>query len=1512
MMPYGIHTPKAEAATSKIAEWNFNEGSGKTTKENISNSNDSINYVFNNAVYKPSSDPIWRSDGISGKALLLDGYSNWVTHPPITTPSQSMTIEAWVAPRAYEWGDNGTLSAIVNQQDKGGRQGFILGMFRHGTWSFQIGSGGQWYEVWSYEPIPRNEWSHLIATVDGAAGTMKLFLNGRQVAKSSIPSNSTITPSGNQLLIGKNNQSTQLGVFPLNMFNGLIDDVKIYNGAYTNTEAENSYQSYMSKLGGNLPTPNLSFDRSVYDGDRYRPTYHAIAPGHWMNEPHAPLYFNGQYHLFYQNNQHGPYWHNMQWGHWVSDDMVNWRDVQPALSPELFQVDPDGDWTGSAVIDDSGNPTLFFTAGNDSRAYLNSNQNVGVARSTVQTDGDNDLKKWVKEPKLAVAQQHGKFGEFRDPYVFKDGSTWFMLVGTGYDGQGGSAAVYSTTDPDLMNWTYRGPIYQTNPSTYPELGGVWELPVMMSLGNGKHMLAISPVGSGANVEVYYWIGTWNASTAKFTPDDPKPQLMDFGDFHFTGPSGFEDPQTGRNIMFTIAQGERNSQEESDAGWAHNAGLPVELSLRPDGKLGINPISELQSLRGQQLVNITTDTSFASANAALSSIQSDTVEIEMELSRGSADSVGIKIRKSPNSEEETLIYYKNSNKEYGVDRTKTIAGQNKGIQKGTVDIGSENVKLHVYLDKSMVESYLNGLKSITTRTYSTRTDAKGLQLWGDGNTSSIIVKSLKVWAMNSAYNPVAVSGVSLSPANLEVAEGGKKTLNATVAPANATDKDVIWTSSNTTVASVVNGIVTGKSEGTATITAKTRDGAKVASSTVTVIAAPAGNILNSGFENGNLDGWIIESGTAFTNAGVTNAATFGNNQPYNHAGNYHLSGELSGGNAATGVLKSKDFTLGGNGQVSFLIGGGSDIDKLYVSFVRASDGKELFRSSGPGSYWNWPSIKGVTEGYTKRYWDATQYIGTSMYIKIVDERTDEWGHINIDDFNVPVQGGAIDAEAPTAPKNLAATGTTADSVSLSWTASTDNVGVTGYVIYRDGTQAGTSTTAAFTDSGLAANTAYNYTVKAKDAAGNISAASNSVTATTQAAMETGSLTNHDFESGNLSGWTIVSGNAFSDADVANDTTWGWGGPFNQSGAYHLWGFKDGGDSQVGVLKSATFPLGGNGSIDFLIGGGDDINNLYVALVRASDGAELMKATGSNTEAYNRITWNAASYVGTDCYIKIVDNATGGFGHINVDDVNVPVSVQSGPIDAEAPTAPITLEATGTTSNAISLSWTASTDNVGVSGYVIYRDGAQVGTSTAATFTDRELTADTAYVYTVKAKDAAGNLSVESNSVTATTQAEQEIGSLANHDFDSGNLNGWTIVSGNAFSDADVANDTTWGWGGPFNQSGAYHLWGFKDGGDSQVGVLKSATFTLGGNGSIDFLIGGGNDINNLYVALVRASDGTELLKATGNSNEAYSRITWNAASYVGTDCYIKIVDNATDGFGHINVDDVNVPVLVNMN
>jgi len=192
------------------------------------------------------------------------------------------------------------------------------------------------------------------------------------------------------------------------------------------------------------------------------------------------------------------------------------------------------------------------------------------------------------------------------------------------------------------------------------------------------------------------------------------------------------------------------------------------------------------------------------------------------------------------------------------------------------------------------------------------------------------------------------------------------------------------------------------------------------------------------------------------------------------------------------------------------------------------------------------------------------------------------------FNTGNGSGPGDTTAPSTPANLAATGKTANSVSLSWSASTDNVGVTGYdVSYNGGSVSVTGTTATVT--GLTPNTAYTFTVKAKDAAGNLSAASTGLTVTTSA---------------------------------GSDTT--------------------------------------------------------------------------------------------------------------------------------APSTPANLASTGKTANSVSLSWSTSTDNVGVTGYNVYY-GTNSVSVTGTTATVSGLAANTAYTFTVKAKDAAGNLSAASNAVTVTTSA-----------------------------------------------------------------------------------------------------------------------------------------------------------------
>lgn len=735
-----------------IAYWPLDEGKGSLALDVISGKADPVSYALLDAAFTESCDPQWRK-GIRGSAMLFDGYSTWITRKAddIDAPRDALSISAWVAPRSYEHGVEQRLSAIVNQHDREAKEGFILGMYRHGSWAMQLGLAGTWVELWCHDqPLPKHKWSYIAAVFDKEEAVMRLFLNGEQVAELHTAKQAVITACTCDLLIGKNNQAAVLAeAFRHNMFDGLIDEVKIYARALPASELIASYEADLASHEGNIlaiDEADIRLDRTPLLKDRHRPQYHASPPVHWMNEPHAPIYFNGKYHLFYQHNPQGPYWAQIHWGHWVSEDMVHWRDLPIALSPEREAVDPDGVWSGSAAYDENGIPALFFTAGDDSKLP---NQSVGLARSTFLQDGESDLIRWVKHPEPLIVQERGQgmFGDFRDPFVWKQGDLWYLLIGSGTDGQGGTALAY--TSYDMLKWEYKGPFYTADSAIYPYLGNMWELPVLLPLGKEKHVFLISPLGPGADVEVFYWIGTFDSDACRFIPDQAEPQLIDVGDFHFTGPSGMVDPKTGRSIIFTIAQGERTPQLDYDSGWAHNAGLPISLTLREDGRLGIEPIEELQVLRGAHLISLT-DSTLREANHLLQKLQGDRLEIRIEFAAGSTKRAGLKVRQSPGGEEETLLYYDWTLSGLGVDRTKTTLASNErsaGVQSGKLELNGEDLCLHVYLDHSMLEAYANGLKSLTTRVYPSRLDSLGLQLWGE---EELMIKSLNIWEMTSIY------------------------------------------------------------------------------------------------------------------------------------------------------------------------------------------------------------------------------------------------------------------------------------------------------------------------------------------------------------------------------------------------------------------------------------------------------------------------------------------------------------------------------------------------------------------------------------------------------------------------------------------------------------------------------------------------------------------------------------------------------------------------------------------
>lgn len=731
-----------------LARWGLDERAGSQTVEQVSGRRDQVNYVFNHARFKPDSAPLWRPEAscIHQGCLLFDGYSTDVTAPPLTDAQlrRGFTLSAWVAPHAFEWGDGGHYSAFISQFDAEARQGFSFGVYRFGTWGIKIGLGAVVADVRVTDrKLPRDSWSHVAASYDPATRQVALYLNGERVARKAVPADGRFAVPERPLTLGRYSQPEQIGgVFRLNTFLGLMDEVRIDAGA---ADVARIVAADLAPRAGKTPklsSADMNIPASTFDGDRYRPRYHLMPDAGWMNEPHAPFYYQGRYHLFFQKNPFGPFWHQIHWGHWTSTDMVHWRELPIALAPEDDGLATDGIWSGSATHAADGTPVLFFTAGNDK---ARPNQRTGMA--TPCDARDPELACWKKHPTPVTLQEQGmgRFGEFRDPFVFRDGERqrWFQLVGSALPGGSGTALVYESTD--LRHWTPRGPLFSIDAKPFPDFEKTWELPVLLPVGKGVDGRERHVFLNDVRGQAYYWIGVFDAASARFKPDSEAPRAFDVGQGHFSGPSGFVDPKTGRSIVFSIAQGERTLRDEWDAGWAHNGGLPITLSLGADGELRLAPIGELAALRGRQLIDLR-DVGVGEAAKALAGLHGDGLEIELELApSGQAAKRGVSVRVAPGRAEATDLYVDGAAGRLEIDRTLTTEGKSYGVQGGAFELGPENLRMRVFLDRSMLEAYVNERRSLTSRTYPSRVDADGLALLAAPGDR---VVSLKVWAMGA--------------------------------------------------------------------------------------------------------------------------------------------------------------------------------------------------------------------------------------------------------------------------------------------------------------------------------------------------------------------------------------------------------------------------------------------------------------------------------------------------------------------------------------------------------------------------------------------------------------------------------------------------------------------------------------------------------------------------------------------------------------------------------------------
>ncbi len=295
---------------------------------------------------------------------------------------------------------------------------------------------------------------------------------------------------------------------------------------------------------------------------------------------------------------------------------------------------------------------------------------------------------------------------------------------------------------------------------------------------------------------------------------------------------------------------------------------------------------------------------------------------------------------------------------------------------------------------------------------------------------------------------------------------------------------------------------------------------------------------------------------------------------------------------------------------------------------------------------------------------------------------------------------VDTVAPDTPSGLTSTAKTATTITLSWAESSDNVGgsgISGYMVYRNGSQVGAeSPVTTYTDSSLSPETEYTYTIKAKDKAGNISAASTPVTVITSPAPSTNKVTvyyklgystpyiHYRPAGGN---WTAVPGVAMANAEIS------------------------------GYAKS-TIDIGTAAQLEACF----------------NNGSGQWDSNNGKNYLFNPGTWTYSAGVIT------------------------PGAPSNGSTDTTPPAVPANLAVTGKTATTATISWTESTDNSGGSGlqgYEVYQNGSLINANVSAvTYTFNGLTPSTSYSFTVLAKDKAGNKSSQSTPLAVTTSAQDD--------------------------------------------------------------------------------------------------------------------------------------------------------------
>jgi beta-fructofuranosidase len=500
----------------------------------------------------------------------------------------------------------------------------------------------------------------------------------------------------------------------------------------------NTLEEQEAALATNPLMQRLVAYRKTYKSDPHRPTYHYINPEANLNDPNGLCYWQGQWHLFYQ--AYPPEDTRQHWGHAISDDLVHWRDLPYCIYPNPERCC----FSGATLVEDDRVIAMYHGT------------EVG---NIVATSNDPLLLNWNKVANKAVIPMKMPEGthwppRVFDPCIWKKGDAYYSLSGgTLPIGPAGKPrrANFLFKSPDLEHWEYLHPFIEDD--DFSLVGDDGACPYFWPIGDKHIFLFFSHMSGGQ-----YLLGDYDTDRDKFVvTHGAKFNSGPYGPSGVHAPSATPDGDGGVIVIFNMNPGKPTK------GWNQIMTLPRRLTVDGDD-LFQEPAGDIESLRGDH-VHVGETTLLANEEVVLETVSGNAIEIDLEIDPKGAASIDLNVLQSPNKEEFTRItFYKDRGYRDRVKLTNThqsqitidstyssiasdVRSRAPETAQFTMDEG-ETLKLRVFIDKSVVEVFVNGKQCLAVRVYPDRPDSVGVSLRSQGQSATL--KSLDAWQMQNIY------------------------------------------------------------------------------------------------------------------------------------------------------------------------------------------------------------------------------------------------------------------------------------------------------------------------------------------------------------------------------------------------------------------------------------------------------------------------------------------------------------------------------------------------------------------------------------------------------------------------------------------------------------------------------------------------------------------------------------------------------------------------------------------